>query len=127
MEDNQGKNEVESTLRFNSEWLTEENQSLSPEHQAAVDALPERHAARDTRGLWFRCGVVPRGVGIVVPVGGHGVVGGQPLPPAGRGGDARPDVPGLDGLGGEVVVAFDDDGVIALGDDRALPDGFHTL
>ncbi|CAB4630276.1 MAG: FHA domain-containing protein [Actinobacteria bacterium] len=44
MEDNQGKNEVESTLRFNSEWLTEENQSLSPEHQAAVDALPERHA-----------------------------------------------------------------------------------
>jgi pSer/pThr/pTyr-binding forkhead associated (FHA) protein len=44
MEDNQGKNEVESTLRFNSEWLTEENQSLSPEHQAAVDALPEGHA-----------------------------------------------------------------------------------
>ena len=44
MEDNQGKDEVESTLRFNSEWLTEENQSLSPEHQAAVDALPERHA-----------------------------------------------------------------------------------
>jgi hypothetical protein len=44
MEDNQGKNEVESTLRFNSEWLNEENQSLSPEHQAAVDALPARHA-----------------------------------------------------------------------------------
>ena len=44
MEDNQGKNEVESTLRFNSEWLTEENQSLSSEHQAAVDALPEGHA-----------------------------------------------------------------------------------
>jgi pSer/pThr/pTyr-binding forkhead associated (FHA) protein len=44
MEDNQGKNEVESTLRFNSEWLNEEHQSLSPEHQAAVDALPARHA-----------------------------------------------------------------------------------
>ena len=44
MEDNQGKNEVESTLRFNSEWLNEENQSPSPEHQAAVDALPARHA-----------------------------------------------------------------------------------
>ena len=44
MEDNQGKNEVESTLRFNSEWLNEEHQSLSPEHQAAVDALPVRHA-----------------------------------------------------------------------------------
>jgi pSer/pThr/pTyr-binding forkhead associated (FHA) protein len=44
MEDNQGKNEVESTLRFNSEWLNEENQSLSLEHQAAVDALPARHA-----------------------------------------------------------------------------------
>ena len=44
MEDNQNKNEVESTLRFNSEWLTEETQGLSPEHQAAVDALPAGHA-----------------------------------------------------------------------------------
>jgi len=44
MEDNQGKDEVESTLRFNSEWLTEENQTLSPEHQAAVDALRAGHA-----------------------------------------------------------------------------------
>jgi pSer/pThr/pTyr-binding forkhead associated (FHA) protein len=44
MEDNQGKNDVESTLRFNSEWLSEETQGLSPEHQAAVDSLPEGHA-----------------------------------------------------------------------------------
>jgi pSer/pThr/pTyr-binding forkhead associated (FHA) protein len=44
MEDNQNKDEVESTLRFNSEWLTEETQGLSPEHQAAVDALPAGHA-----------------------------------------------------------------------------------
>jgi pSer/pThr/pTyr-binding forkhead associated (FHA) protein len=44
MDDNQNKDEVESTLRFNSEWLTEENQGLSSEHQVAVDALPEGHA-----------------------------------------------------------------------------------
>ena len=44
MSDNDNKDEVESTLRFNSEWLTEESQVLSPEHQLAVDALPEGHA-----------------------------------------------------------------------------------
>jgi len=44
MSGNDNKDEVESTLRFNSEWLTEENQALSPEHQGAVDALPEGHA-----------------------------------------------------------------------------------
>jgi pSer/pThr/pTyr-binding forkhead associated (FHA) protein len=38
------RDEVEKTLRFNSEWLTEENQTLSLEHQSAVDALPEGHA-----------------------------------------------------------------------------------
>ena len=42
--EHQNKDEVESTLRFNSEWLAEENQTLSPEHQSAVDALPEGHA-----------------------------------------------------------------------------------
>jgi pSer/pThr/pTyr-binding forkhead associated (FHA) protein len=44
MSDNDKKDEVESTLRFNSEWLTEESQGLSPEHQSAVEALPEGHA-----------------------------------------------------------------------------------
>ncbi len=44
MDDSQNSNDVESTLRFNSEWLTEDNQLLSPEHQLAVDALPAGHA-----------------------------------------------------------------------------------
>jgi pSer/pThr/pTyr-binding forkhead associated (FHA) protein len=44
MSDNDKKDEVESTLRFNSEWLTEESQGLSPEHLSAVEALPEGHA-----------------------------------------------------------------------------------
>lgn len=44
MDDSQNSNDVESTLRFNSEWLTEDNQQLSPEHQRAVDALPPGHA-----------------------------------------------------------------------------------
>jgi len=42
--DQDKRDEVEKTLRFNSEWLTEENQTLSLEHQSAVDALPEGHA-----------------------------------------------------------------------------------
>jgi pSer/pThr/pTyr-binding forkhead associated (FHA) protein len=34
------RDEIEKTLRFNSEWLNEDNPGLSPEHAAAVDALP---------------------------------------------------------------------------------------
>jgi pSer/pThr/pTyr-binding forkhead associated (FHA) protein len=37
-------NDVEKTLRFNSDWLAEEAPTLNPEHQAAVDALPPGHA-----------------------------------------------------------------------------------
>jgi pSer/pThr/pTyr-binding forkhead associated (FHA) protein len=44
MSENDKKDEVESTLRFNSEWLTEEKQTLSPEHLSAVEALPDGHA-----------------------------------------------------------------------------------
>jgi pSer/pThr/pTyr-binding forkhead associated (FHA) protein len=42
--DQDNRDEVEKTLRFNSEWLTEEQQTLSLEHQSAVDALPQGHA-----------------------------------------------------------------------------------
>lgn len=42
--DEQKRDEVESTLRFNSQWLEQEAQALSPEHQSAVDALPAGHA-----------------------------------------------------------------------------------
>lgn len=42
--DEQNKDEVESTLRFNSQWLEQEAQDLSPEHQSAVDSLPAGHA-----------------------------------------------------------------------------------
>lgn len=42
--DEQNREEVESTLRFNSQWLEEESQALSAEHQSAVDALPSGHA-----------------------------------------------------------------------------------
>lgn len=36
--------EFESTQRFNQDWLTDDTPTLSPEHQAAVDALPSGHA-----------------------------------------------------------------------------------
>ncbi|MFM7014127.1 MAG: FHA domain-containing protein [Actinomycetota bacterium] len=40
MNDNQNRDEVENTLRFNSDWLAEEAGALSPDQQAAVDSLP---------------------------------------------------------------------------------------
>ena len=42
--DNEKRDEVEKTLRFNSEWLNEEDPALNPEHAAAVDALPRGNA-----------------------------------------------------------------------------------
>ena len=38
------RDEVEKTLRFNSEWLNEDDPDLNPEHAAAVDALPRGNA-----------------------------------------------------------------------------------
>lgn len=38
------RDEVEKTLRFNSEWLNEDKPELDPEHQAAVEALPSGNA-----------------------------------------------------------------------------------
>ena len=44
MNDDQRKDEIEKTLRFNPDWLSEEIPALSPEHQLAVDSLPQNHA-----------------------------------------------------------------------------------
>lgn len=44
MNEEERKEEVEKTLRFNSDWLSEQSPVLSPEHQLAVDALPANHA-----------------------------------------------------------------------------------
>jgi len=42
--DDENRNEVEKTLRFNSEWLSDDTPELDPEHKAAVDALPRGNA-----------------------------------------------------------------------------------
>jgi pSer/pThr/pTyr-binding forkhead associated (FHA) protein len=42
--DNDKRDEVEKTLRFNSEFLQEDVATLNPEDQKAVDALPEGSA-----------------------------------------------------------------------------------
>ena len=42
--DSDKRDEAEKTLRFNSEWLNEDNPELNPEHAAAVDALPRGNA-----------------------------------------------------------------------------------
>jgi pSer/pThr/pTyr-binding forkhead associated (FHA) protein len=42
--DSDKRDEAEKTLRFNSEWLNEDNPELNPEHAAAVNALPRGNA-----------------------------------------------------------------------------------
>lgn len=44
MNEEERREEVEKTLRFNADWLSEQSPALSPEHQLAVDALPANHA-----------------------------------------------------------------------------------
>ncbi len=55
------------------------------------------------------------------------MVAGAAFPGAGGVGNAILKKLGMDGVGGEVVVVFHYHGVVALGDDGVVPDGFHRL
>jgi hypothetical protein len=57
MNDEKRDDEVEKTLRFNSEWLNDDSPDLDPEHKAAVDALPRGNALSGSAPrakLWFK-------------------------------------------------------------------------
>src|SRR5690349_13083915 len=92
-----------------------------------LHVLPERHPVGDLLGGVLGLGVVPDGVLALRAVQLQGVVGGGALPGAdGVGARGAHDVV-AQRLAREVVVALDDDGVVALGDHRSVPDGLHGV
>src|SRR3990170_3895102 len=87
------------------------------------DPAPEGDPARDAGGGVRGIRVIPRRGGVHLAGGDHVVVGGRPLPRAHRVTVAVGEELALDALGREVMVALDDDRVIALGDHRSIPHG----
>jgi len=98
-----------------------------PYRLANLHALPKRHPAFDIGSSVFGLGVVPGGVRVDVAMDVDGVVAGLALPGATGLVVAKADVFTLERGLGEVVVAFDHDGVVALGDDGVFPNGFHEF
>ena len=90
-----------------------------------LDALPEGDAALDLLGGLARLRVVPDRVLVQLAVDQQAVVVRLAFPRAAGAVVAEGDVLALQARLGEVVVAFDDDGVVALGDRGAVPGGFH--
>jgi hypothetical protein len=86
-------------------------------------AFPKGDAALDFGGggIWF--GIVPGGVFIFHATHFEVVVVGRAFPRAdGSVGAGFQDIFG-DGVGRKVLIAFDNHGVVALGDDLATPNG----
>src|SRR2546423_12263436 len=90
-----------------------------------LHTLPESDPTLDLPGRFARLRVVPDRVGIHVAVDHQAVVVRLALPWAHRAVVAEGGVLLFEARLGEVVVAFDDDGVVAFGDHGAVPDGFH--
>ena len=90
-----------------------------------LDSAPESYAVFDLfRGV-FRGRVVPGGVGILFSIYFQRVIAGCAFPWANCSGGAGFEVLFGKGFRGEVLVSFDDDGVVAFRDYRVLPNGFR--
>src|SRR3954467_446847 len=87
------------------------------------DVLPERDPVDDLGRRLLGLGVVPGGVLAAPAVVLEREVGRRALPRADRVRAAVADDVLADGGAREVVVALDDDGVVALGDRHAVPGG----
>src|SRR4051812_37296073 len=87
--------------------------------------LPERHPAADGLRVWLRLRAVPDGVRADRAVLLQAVVRCAALPRADAVGLRRPQHVLPQRLAGEVVVALDDHGVVALRDDLVVPHGLH--
>src|SRR5271156_5268477 len=103
---------------------------MPPRHESSFIRLggpapPERGAGLYLRGPRPSPRVEPRGVGVALPVDLDRLVARLALPGADRVGIAVDEVLRVDALDGEVVIVLDDDGVIALGQRRAVPDRPH--
>ena len=88
-------------------------------------AFPEGYPALDLLGGLFGVGVVPSGVFVLLPVHAERIVAGLAFPGAGSVGNAVFKKLLFDGVGGEIVIVFNHDGVVAFGYDGVVPDSFH--
>src|SRR4051794_12136119 len=91
-----------------------------------LDVLPERHAPGDLLGRVLGFRVVPDRVLAPRAVELEGVVRRRALPRTDGVRVRRAHDVVAERLSREVVVALDDDRVVALGDGRAVPDGLHA-
>ncbi len=71
-------------------------------------------------GSW----VIPGGILVLFPIHLNGVVTGDTLPRTGGVGAAFLEILLVDGVSGEVLVAFHDFALVALGENRTIPDCF---
>ncbi len=82
-----------------------------------ADAFPEGDAALDFAGGRFGIGVVPGGSGVAFAVDDDVVIVGSAFPAAHRGFVDRLEIFFTHRIEGEVLVPFDDDTLIAFGED----------
>src|SRR5438105_2147140 len=92
-----------------------------------LHAFPERDSTFDFASRLARLRVIPDGVRIHLAVDHQAVVIRLPFPGATRAVVAEGDVLLVQAAFGKVVVPFHNDGVVALSDDGAVPDGFHSM
>jgi hypothetical protein len=84
---------------------------------------PEGNPAFQVLRAGNRVRIMPGGIEVAGAVDNHVVIPRRAFPAADGAQIAGLEPVGIHGAGGEVVVAFDNDGVFALGDHGAVPDG----
>jgi hypothetical protein len=85
------------------------------------DTLPEGDVTRDLLSGIFGRRIIPGRVVVGGAIDLNVVVARQPLPVAGGVHITGAEILALDRVGWEVVIAFDHDGLITLGEDCAVP------
>jgi len=91
-----------------------------------LHALPEGDAIADLVGLGLGIGVVPGRIGMQLAVDQQREIARRALPGAGGLVIAEGHMVAVERIHREVVVAFDEHGVVALGDRDAVPGCFHV-
>jgi hypothetical protein len=90
-----------------------------------LDPVPESDVPRNLPGRVFRMGIVPGGIGVFLAINRDGVITGLTLPRTGSVGAAVLEIVETHALGWEVMVVFDDDGLVALSEHGTIPNCFH--
>src|SRR5947209_6583795 len=94
---------------------------------ADLDALPEGDVAFDISGVGLGLRVVPRRVAVCLIADNNVVIAGRTFPGAYGVCLRWLEVLVIDAVSREVMITFDDDGVIALRKDGVIPGCFHKI